>query len=205
MIQKENSPTIDSLQTEIKGLKQLVQSLNTLFKATLQERETMVSHIASASAGFWEISVPYEKIHFIRNSHGFETDHVAGRRSVNDFLYLGIDEKIRLRNRLEKTGDAPINYFEYTLAVGGRPLRLQGRSVEWDNDGLPTKLIGIYVELPDEKFQASDEGQTVVVCSQCREFRKNEFEWENLEDFMLSSFGIKVSYGLCSNCSSQDG
>jgi hypothetical protein len=199
-----HSPTIESLQTEIKDLKQMIQSLNTLFKASLREQTTMVSHIASATSGFWEISVPYDNLRFIRNAQSFNARDTLTVGDQEDYFYLTSAEKVRLRNRLEKIQDAPINYFEYTLAVGDTQLRLQGRCVEWDSEGLPTKLIGIYIELPKEKTFAGLEEKTVIICSQCREFKGNELEWDILEDFMLARFGLKVSCGLCPHCAGED-
>lgn len=199
-----HSPTIESLQTEVKDLKQMVQSLNTLFKASLREQTTMVSHIASATSGFWEISVPYDNLRFIRNAQSFSTRYTVTVGDQEDYFYLPSAEKVRLRNRLEKIRNAPINYFEYTLMVGDSQLRLQGRCVEWDSDGLPTKLIGIYIELPQEKTCAHPEKSTIIICSQCREFKGNDLEWDILEDFMLARFGVKVSCGLCPHCAGED-
>ena len=99
--------TIESLQAEIKDLKQLIQSLSTLFKASLKGQETMVSHIASASSGFWEISAPYNHIHFIRNAQSFDINYSADNKDIDDNLPLSSEEKIRLSNRLEKIKDEP--------------------------------------------------------------------------------------------------
>lgn len=195
--------TIESLKAEIKDLKQLVQSLNTLFKASLKERETMVSHIASATSGFWEISAPYANIRFIRNAQSFAINYAAELTDTNDYFTLVSEEKVRLSNRLEKIKNAPINYFEYTLRIGESLMRLQGRCVEWDSDGMPTKLIGIYVELPKQEASALDKKETVLICSQCREFKGGDLEWDILEDFMHSRFGVKVSCGLCPHCAEQ--
>lgn len=199
-----HSPTIESLQTEIKDLKQMVQSLNTLFKASLREKDTMVSHIASASSGFWEISVPYDSIRFIRNAQSFNIRYTLADGNLADYFYLPSAEKVRLRNRLEKIRNAPINYFEYSLMLAETSLRLQGRCVEWNSDGLPTKLIGIYIELPKEKPRDHLEEKAVIICSHCREFKGNDLEWDILEDFMFSRFGLKVSCGLCPHCAGED-